>query len=76
MGNNRRQSSAKPGWSWCWVSAVDCDGRTIWIANAHRTDGKHFITRADQNGIAFVKWNQRFQVDTTGSGHIGLSREL
>jgi hypothetical protein len=27
---------SKAGWSWGCVSAVDCEGRTIWIADAHR----------------------------------------
>jgi hypothetical protein len=31
---------------------VDSDGRTIWIADAHR-DGKRFIVRADENLTAF-----------------------
>ena len=31
--------SAKPGWSWGCVSAIDSNGRTIWIADAHRGDG-------------------------------------
>ena len=25
----------KRGWSWGWVSALDCEGRTIWIVDAH-----------------------------------------
>ena len=36
----------KRGWSLGWVSAIDSEGRTIWIADAHR-DGKRFIVRAD-----------------------------
>jgi hypothetical protein len=28
------------GWSLGWVSAIDRNGRTIWIADAHRDDGK------------------------------------
>jgi len=28
----------KAGWSLGWVSALDCEGRTIWIADAHRDD--------------------------------------
>jgi hypothetical protein len=36
----------KAGWSWGCVSAIDSNGRTIWIASAHR-DGKRFIARAD-----------------------------
>jgi len=31
----------------CCVSAVDSKGRTIWIADAHRGDGKRFVVRAD-----------------------------
>jgi hypothetical protein len=30
----------KAGWSWGCVSAIDSNGRTIWIADAHRDDGK------------------------------------
>jgi hypothetical protein len=44
----------KAGWSLGWVSAVDSQGRTIWIADAHR-DGKHFIVRADELLTAFVE---------------------
>jgi hypothetical protein len=36
------------------VSAVDPEGRTIWIADAHR-DGKRFIVRADEKLTAFVE---------------------
>jgi hypothetical protein len=38
----------KAGWSWGCVSAVDSEGRTIWIADAHRRDGQRFIVRADE----------------------------
>jgi len=34
------------GWSLGWVSAVDSNGRTIWIADAHRGDGKRFVVHA------------------------------
>jgi hypothetical protein len=33
---------SKAGWSWGSVSAIDANGRTIWIADAHRDDGKRF----------------------------------
>ena len=39
---------SKAGWSWGCVSAIDSNGRTIWIAEAHRGDGKHFVVRADE----------------------------
>ena len=38
IANNR----SKAGWSRACVSAIDSDGRTIWIADAHRDDGKRF----------------------------------
>jgi hypothetical protein len=34
---------SKAGWSLGWVTAVDSEGRTIWIADAHRGDRKRFI---------------------------------
>jgi hypothetical protein len=43
----------KAGWSLGWVSAIDCQGRTIWIADAHRGDGRRFIVRADEKLTAF-----------------------
>jgi hypothetical protein len=43
------------GWSLGWVSAVDCQGRTIWIVDAHRDDGRRFIVHADEKLSAFVK---------------------
>jgi hypothetical protein len=45
----------KAGWSLGWVSAIDCEGRTIWIADAHRDDGKRFVVRADEKLTAFVE---------------------
>jgi len=42
----------KRGRSWGCVSAVDRDGRTIWIADAHR-DGKRFVVHADEMVTAF-----------------------
>jgi hypothetical protein len=45
----------KGGWSWGCVSAIDPNGRTIWIADAHRGDGKRFVVRADERLTAFVE---------------------
>jgi hypothetical protein len=33
----------KRGWSLGYVSAIDFEGRTIWIADAHRDDGKRML---------------------------------
>jgi hypothetical protein len=46
---------SKAGWSWGCVSAVDSAGRTIWIADGHRGDGKRFVVRADEKLPAFVE---------------------
>jgi hypothetical protein len=45
---------SKAGWSWGCVSAVDSEGRTIWIADAHRDDRKRFVVRADDKLTAFL----------------------
>ena len=45
----------KAGWSLGWVSAVNRQGRTIWIAYAHRGEGQRFIVRADEKLTAFVE---------------------
>jgi hypothetical protein len=45
----------RAGWSLVRVSAVDCDGRTIWIADANRCDGKRLVVRADEKLTAFLE---------------------
>ena len=51
---------SKAGLSWGYVSAIDSNGRTIWIADAHRGDGKRFVARADERLLLFSILNQRF----------------
>ena len=46
---------SKAGWSWGCVSAIDSNGRTIWIADAHRGDGKRFVVPADEKLTAFLE---------------------
>jgi hypothetical protein len=46
---------SKAGWSSGCVSAVESDGRTIFVADAHRDDGKRFVVRADEKLTAFVE---------------------
>ena len=45
----------KAGWSWGRVSAIDSNGQTIWIADAHRDDGNRFVVHADELLTAFVE---------------------
>jgi hypothetical protein len=33
----------------------DSNWRTIWIADAHRDDGKRFVARADEKMTAFLE---------------------
>jgi hypothetical protein len=50
------------GWSWGCVSAIDSRGRTIWIADAHRGDGKRFIVRADEKLTGFLEFESATRV--------------
>ena len=45
---------SKTGFNLGWVSALDRDGRTIRIADAHRY-GKRFIVRTDEKLTAFLE---------------------
>ena len=37
------------------MSVLDSDARTIWIADAHRDDGKRYVARVDEKLTAFVE---------------------
>jgi len=37
------------------VSGIDSNGRTIWIADAHRRRGKRFVVHADEKLTAFLE---------------------
>jgi hypothetical protein len=44
------------------VSAIDSNGRTIWIADAHRDDGKRFVVHADEKLTAFLELESQLVV--------------
>jgi hypothetical protein len=46
---------SKAGWSSGYVSGVDSNGRTIFVTDAHRGDGKRFVVQADAKLTAFVE---------------------
>ena len=46
---------SKAGWSSGCVSAIDSEGRTIWVVDAHRDNGKRFVVHADEKLTAFLK---------------------
>jgi hypothetical protein len=61
---NIADNLSKAGWSWGCVSAIDCNGRAIWIADAHRDDGKRFAVHADERLTAFLELERVTQDDT------------
>jgi hypothetical protein len=54
---------SKAGWSLGWVSALDLEGRTIWIVDAHRGDGQNFVVRADEKLTAFLELESAVKLD-------------
>jgi hypothetical protein len=56
---------SKAGWSLGWVSVVDSEGRTIFVADAHRDDGKRFVVCADEKLTAFVQLESAIHRTTT-----------
>jgi hypothetical protein len=64
---------SKAGWSWGCVSAIDSNGRTIWVADAHR-GGQRFIVRGDEKLSAFVELERQvltlmFYLEAIRAGH-------
>jgi hypothetical protein len=54
LGNHRRQAQQSRLESWGCVAAIDSNGRTIWIVDAHGY-GKRFVVRADEKLTAFFE---------------------
>jgi hypothetical protein len=46
---------SKAGWSWGCVSTLNSNGQTIFVADAHRDDGRRFIVHADEKVTAFLE---------------------
>ena len=46
---------SKAGWSWGCVATVDSNGQTIFVADAHRDNGKRFIVRSDEKLSVFLE---------------------
>lgn len=46
---------SKACWSWGCASAIGSNSRTIWIADAHRGDGKRYVVRADEKLTALIE---------------------
>jgi hypothetical protein len=62
------------------VSAVDCEGRTIWIVDAHRGDGRRLVVRSDEKLSAFVELERqvltvRFYLESIRVGNVIQTHE-
>ena len=55
---------SKARWSWGCVSAINSKGRTIWIVDAHRDDGKRFVVHADEKLTAFMELGRTIRICT------------
>ena len=64
---------SKAGWSLGWVSAVDSEGRTLWIVDAHRDNGKRFVVRSDELLSAFLEL-ERIRHELAMSALLGDAR--
>jgi len=68
LGNIIADNLSKAGWSWGCVSAIDSSGRTIWIADAHRDDGKRYVVHADEKLMAFMELEAAIRAVRTPRG--------
>jgi hypothetical protein len=46
---------SKTGWNSGCVSTIGSQGRTIWIADGHRDEGKRYFVHADEILTGFVE---------------------
>jgi hypothetical protein len=60
------------GWSLGWVSAIDSEGRTIWIVDAHRDDGKRFAVHATEKLTAFRELERGICIHLLTVGAVNL----
>ena len=44
------------------MSAVDANGRTMWVTDAHRDDGRRFVVHADEILTAFLELESAVRV--------------
>ena len=58
------ENLSKAGWSWGCVRAIDSNGQTIWIADAHRGDGRRFVVQADKKLTAFIELESAIRAGT------------
>jgi hypothetical protein len=68
----------KRGWSYGYVSAIDSEGRTIWIVDAHRGDGKRYVVHAGEKLTAFLELESQLvaKEGCTGKGVFRARRSI
>jgi hypothetical protein len=54
--------------SWGRVSAIDSNGRTVWIADAHCDDRKRFVVHANEMLTAFIELEAAIRAGGTSRG--------
>jgi hypothetical protein len=52
------------GWTWGCTERVDSDGKTTFVADAHRSDGQRFIVRTDSRLAAFVELQRQVRTES------------
>ena len=58
------------------VSAIDSSGQRIWIADAHRGDGKRFVVRADEKLTAFTELESEINYTSVSVTTLPFQRSL
>jgi hypothetical protein len=58
---------SKAGWSWGCVSAIDSNGRTIWIVDAHRDDARDLDRQIRRNHHEYLFLILSVVVDRCGA---------
>jgi hypothetical protein len=58
------ENLGKAGWTWGCTSRVDSNGKTIFVADATRGDGKRFIVRADDELTAFLELERQIHTES------------
>ena len=54
------------------ASAVDSRGRTTFVADAHRADGRRFVVHGDEKLTAFMELESAIRADTSLATSHGL----
>jgi hypothetical protein len=58
----------KAGWTCSCLSAVTREGLIIWVAEAHRGDGKRFVVHADEQLTALRELEAAIRKNSVDTG--------